>query len=60
MSYYQGKKQNREITDLVDIKNKLSFGKNVFKLSVNYTGRPTGQAMVYKEEVRAGDTNLSH
>lgn len=24
------------------------------------TGRPMGQAMVYMEEVRAGDTNLSH
>lgn len=61
MSYYQAKKQNRkQRTDLVDIKNKLNFGKDVLDLSVNDTGRPMGRAMVYMEEVRAGDTNLSH
>ena len=52
MSYYQAKKQNRkQRTDLVDIKHKLNFGKDVLDLSVNDT---------YMEEVRAGDTNLSH
>lgn len=61
MSNYQAKKQNRkQRTDLVDIKNKLNFGKDVLGLSVNDTDRPMGQAMVYMEEVRAGDTNLSH
>lgn len=61
MSYYQAKKQNRkQRTDLVDIKHKLNFGKDVLDLSVNDTGRPMGRAMVYMEEVRAGDTNLSH
>ena len=45
---------------MVDIKNKLNFGKDVLGLSVNDIDRPMGQVMVYMEEVRAGDTNLSH
>ena len=51
---------NKEVRDLVEIKNKLSFGKNLFELPVNYTGRAREEAMVYREGVRAGSTNLSH
>lgn len=62
MSYHQAKKTKQKIENRFGQykKNKLSFGKNVLRLSVNDTGRPMGQATEYMEEVRAGGTNLSH
>lgn len=46
---------NKEIIKVVEIKNKLSFFQEC-ELSVDYAGRTIEQALVYMEEVQAGDT----
>lgn len=62
MSYYQAKKKKKQkIENRFGRYKKLAqFWQECIGLSVDDTGRPMGQAMVYMEEVRAGDTNLSH